>query len=173
MLDKYRPNIESLDRDSAALVAAHLSRRHGAEVSPDSLFDACVALGVDQADVVLAVAHDPSPLAVRALETVVGKPIERGRPALLQRHARRYEAPEGERPEPKSTLTRTPVQRTDPRRIVHVAPNPKKPGSKSYERYAAYREGMTVSEAIAAGVTSADVKWDHDHGFIRFEGEDA
>ena len=172
MLDKYRPNFDALDRDSAALIATAMTRRHGVPVSPDSLYDSCVALGVDQADVVLSVAHDPSPLAVRALETVVGKPIEHGRPALLQRHAPRYRAPEGERPEPKSKLTRAPVQRTDPRRIVYVAPNPKKPGSASYDRFARYVVGMTVTEALAAGVTGADVKWDSERGFIKFEGDE-
>ena len=173
MLDKYRTNIDSLDQESAALVASALSRRHGTPVSPDSLFDSCVALGVDQADVVLAVAHDPSPLAVRALETVVGKPIEYGRPALLQRHAPRYKSESvPQRAEPKSKLTRAPVQRTDPRKIVYVAPNPKKPGSASYDRFSRYVAGMTVTEAIAAGVTAADVKWDSERGFIKFEGDE-
>lgn len=173
MLDKYRKNIDSLDPESAALVASALSRRHGTTVSPDALFDSCVALGCDQADVVLAVAHDPSPLAVRALETVVGKPIEYGRPALLQRNARRYQSAEvPQRAEPKSKLTRTPVQRTDPRKIVYVAPNPKKPGSASYDRFSRYVAGMTVTEAIAAGVTAADVKWDSERGFIKFEGDE-
>lgn len=173
MLDKYRPNFDALDQDSAALIASAMTRRHGVPVSPDALYEACVSLGVDQADVVLSVAHDPSPQAIRALETVVGKPIEYGRPALLQRHERKYKSSDvPQRTEPKSKLSRTPVQRTDPRKIVFVAPNPKKPGSASYDRFARYVAGMTVTEALAAGVSSADVKWDSERGFIKFEGDE-
>jgi hypothetical protein len=51
--------------------------------------------------------------------------------------------------------------------ISSIVSNPKKSGSASYDRFAKYREGMTVSEAIAAGVTMADVKWDSERGFIQ------
>jgi hypothetical protein len=49
---------------------------------------------------------------------------------------------------------------TDPRVIVSVLPNPKRPGSASFDRYALYRVGMTVDEAIAAGVKREDIAWD-------------
>lgn len=45
--------------------------------------------------------------------------------------------------------------------------NPKKPGSKSYDRFACYANGQTIEQAIAAGVTMADVKWDAAHRFIK------
>ena len=48
--------------------------------------------------------------------------------------------------------------------------NPKKNGSAGHARFALYHEGMTVGEALAAGVWSADITWDIDHGFIRVEG---
>jgi hypothetical protein len=50
---------------------------------------------------------------------------------------------------------------------LRVEGNPKRKGSKSYDRFK-YRNGMTVSQAIAqeGGPTYADLKWDSEHGFI-------
>lgn len=47
-----------------------------------------------------------------------------------------------------------------------VASNPKRIGSASRARFALYRPGMTVAQAISAGVRSADVRWDLAHQFI-------
>lgn len=47
--------------------------------------------------------------------------------------------------------------------------NPKRQGSASYDRFAAYKDGMTVKEAVAAGVLYADLSWDVGHGFIKVE----
>lgn len=44
--------------------------------------------------------------------------------------------------------------------------NPKRAGSKSHDRFANYKTGMTVESAIKAGVTYADLSWDVGHGFI-------
>jgi hypothetical protein len=50
---------------------------------------------------------------------------------------------------------------------LRVDSNPKRKGSKSYDRFK-YRNGMTVAQAIAqeGGPTYADLKWDSEHGFI-------
>lgn len=50
---------------------------------------------------------------------------------------------------------------------VLVASNPKKVGSKARDRFDLYRSGSTVAEAIRAGVTMADVKYDAAHRFVR------
>lgn len=47
--------------------------------------------------------------------------------------------------------------------------NPKRPGSAAHERFAAYGTGTTVSEALKAGATYADLSWDVGHGFIKVE----
>lgn len=49
---------------------------------------------------------------------------------------------------------------------LRVESNPKRKGSKSYDRFAHYKNGMTVDAAIKAGVLYADLKWDSEHGFI-------
>jgi len=44
--------------------------------------------------------------------------------------------------------------------------NPKRAGSKGAERFAKYKDGMTVEEATKVGITAADLKWDTDKKFI-------
>lgn len=55
---------------------------------------------------------------------------------------------------------------------LKVEGNPKRPGSKAYERFAAYRNEMTVKEALDAGVLTADLVYDAQHGFIEIAGWD-
>lgn len=58
------------------------------------------------------------------------------------------------------------VQADDSRKIVSVVPNPKR--GKSAERFALYRKGMTVAQALAAGLTRGDIAWDSKREFIKF-----
>jgi len=52
------------------------------------------------------------------------------------------------------------------RRLASVAPNPKRPGSASWDRYQLYRVGETEAEHIARGVLPADIRWDSTRGFV-------
>ena len=49
---------------------------------------------------------------------------------------------------------------------VLVQANPKKPGSKSFARFALYKTGMTIGEFEKAGGRAGDVNWDTKHNFI-------
>ncbi len=53
--------------------------------------------------------------------------------------------------------------------------NPKKEGSKTRTRFALYREGMTIAQALDAGITTADLVYDRDHKYVVFHkpGEEA
>lgn len=172
MLAKYQSNFDSLDPECADLLADALLRRYPdfGRVDSTQIFMRCEEMSIDHADVVMSLAHDSSPLAVRTLEALIGKPIEQGWPCLKgpSPKPKTDEGAPAPAREPKQRVARNTV--TDPRVIVYVAPNPKKPGSASFERFALYREGMTVNEAIAAGVKREDIAWDSDpkRGFIRF-----
>lgn len=48
--------------------------------------------------------------------------------------------------------------------------NPKKPGSKTHGRFACYSHGMTIQQAIDAGIQTGDLTYDRDHGFVQFHG---
>lgn len=50
-----------------------------------------------------------------------------------------------------------------------VGGNPKRAGSKAYDRFECYTSGQTVKEAKAAGVTAIDVAYDYKHGFITLD----
>ena len=45
--------------------------------------------------------------------------------------------------------------------------NPKRPGTKCYEHFKLYRDGMTVADYLKVGGTRGDVNWDVAHGFIK------
>lgn len=47
--------------------------------------------------------------------------------------------------------------------------NPKREGSASHARFAAYKSGQTVAEALAAGLTTGDFHHDVAHGFISID----
>lgn len=179
MLAKYQPNFAALSAEAEALVASALLRRHPSLPAyvPGSLFRLCETAGLDQADVVCAVAAESSPLAVQAMEILAGIPVTVGHPCLRGPSPKPAPAPESAsesapRPAPaprEPRAARTGV--TDPRVIVNIVPNPKRPGSASHARYELYRAGMTVDEAIAAGVKREDIAWDSasSRGFITLE----
>lgn len=166
MLDKYRSSLASLTPEASALVSGALLRRYpGLPLPSSDLFSVCSDAGLTQADLVCAVASDSSPLAVQALEVVAGIPVTLCPPRTFARSLRPVAstAPASPRAprEASAPRPRTPT-RTDPRIIVSVLPNPKRVGSESHARYELYRVGMTVTEAIAAGVRPADIAWDSD-----------
>lgn len=170
MLAKYQQNFAALSPEAEALVASALLRRHPdlPAYVPGGLFRLCEEAGLDQADVVCAVASEASPLAVQAMEVLAGIPVVVGHPCLSGPAPRpEPQSAEAEATAParearaKPRAERTPRSGvTDPRIIVSVAPNPKRPGSASHARYELYRVGMTVDEAIAAGVRREDIAWD-------------
>jgi hypothetical protein len=51
-----------------------------------------------------------------------------------------------------------------------VSGNPKRSGSKAHGRFESYKEGMTVKQALDAGVTTPDLIYDASHSFIKIEG---
>ena len=55
---------------------------------------------------------------------------------------------------------------------LKVQGNPKRAGSKAYDRFALYRDGMTVAEALDAGITTPDLVYDSKHGLVAIEGYD-
>lgn len=160
MLARYRENFDSLTMEEAAHVAAAIQSAYPdvpvGDGAPRPLFEICDEAGLGQADVVMSMARDATALGVVCLEKIVGRPI-----------VRPSERPAAQRT-PRTPRVRGPaVRRTDPRVILSVAPNPKKPGSKSWPRYELYRVGMTVSEFVEAGGSMADVAWDTERGFIK------
>lgn len=53
---------------------------------------------------------------------------------------------------------------------VLVEANPKREGTKSYERFAIYADGMSTEEFKRLGGRAKDLKWDERHGFIQLIG---
>jgi hypothetical protein len=51
-----------------------------------------------------------------------------------------------------------------------VPANPKRSGSKAFNRFALYKDGQTCDEALTAGVVTPDLVYDAAHGYIAIEG---
>jgi len=162
ILAKYQPNFESLGPDEAYYLAdaMHLPEKHALDGL--AIFEVADEAGMDQADVVMTLAHDPSLRGVQVVEKLIGKPIVRQRTVVSRTGSSGGGTPR----------KRVSVAKDDPRVISYVGPNPKKAGSASFDRFALYKVGMTVSEFLAAGGTMGDVKWDAERSFIKFEGDE-
>ena len=78
------------------------------------------------------------------------------------------EPPQAKSPEPETMphgREFRPPYEPDDVIYVMVAENPKRPGSTSAARFGKYRDGMTVKEALDAGL-KRDLAWDWEHRFI-------
>lgn len=156
ILPKYQPNFERLGTEEALHLAHAMALPESDQLSGLDIYQVGNEAGLDQADVVMSLATDSSPLGVRVVETLVGHPITRARQSPPRVRGQRVRG--------------VSVRRSDPRRIAFVIePNPKKAGSASADRFAHYEVGVSVDEFVKRGGTLGDVKWDLEHGFIRLE----
>lgn len=84
---------------------------------------------------------------------------------LLPREEQAASRASGQQVRPATEQTAAEFSDTDV--IVSVAPNPKKPGSATHERYKLYQEGSTIAHVRALGITLADLRWDIARGFVQ------
>ena len=131
----------------------------------DALLAYCRQEHVSQAEVIMGLRNDTRVEAISAVEKLIMKPIDRRTPAEVNRER------EGDKPKPQiAAPVRASEAQTDTRIIrVLVAENPKRKGTASYERFARYRDGMSVAEFVKAGGTQGDLRWDQERGFVRLE----
>lgn len=171
MLERYRPTLAALDPGAARYLALRLAQ-HSSEIvehlpptlaessasfTGDMLYDACHSAGLFQCEVVMAVAADAAPAAVRALETFVGHPL-RAPEESRQEREKRVLAPV-ETPSKKRTVS-------DPRVVLTVAANPRREGTAAHAGYDCWAVGSTVDECIAAGLPPRYVRKDVARGRV-------
>lgn len=175
MIPRYLPHFTALAPAQAHLVAQALrllDEGDGPEtVTGTDLYLRCEAAELDQADVIMALASDPTPEAVATVACLLGRPIDvrrRGESAYDPVTGRLIDQETGQATGRRSGPARssTSQPRHDPRVVVSVAENPKKPGSGSHTRYAHWAVGRTVTECMALGLTTADVRYDLDRGYV-------
>jgi len=53
---------------------------------------------------------------------------------------------------------------------IKYGPNPKRPGSKSFDRYASFMKAKTVGEALKLGATKGDLFWEYERGDYKVLG---
>jgi hypothetical protein len=176
MPDKHLLAIWGLTEEQADLVWQRCQQRSikfpkKADIPKDerkkSLINALVKARMDQADVIMAMVREVSTEGVKAIEQMVGKPITR-----LEEKARKTRDARPEKPQKTSTGRKKTLQFSSTQTIhLLVKENPKKKGGAPYERFAKYTEGMSVQDALSAGVFEADIVWDVKHKFIELMDE--
>lgn len=170
MLNRYHPAFTTLTHTDAFFVASALGivdqEDTPENITGEDLYERCEASGYDQASVVVALAGSRSPMASAIIAHLMGKPIrkchvgESGLDPLVPEQTAFKRA--------KPSSPRSP--KSDPRIVVSVAPNPKRVGSATHGRYAFWVVGESVGEAMARGLTPADVAHDIKKGFVVLEG---
>jgi hypothetical protein len=71
--------------------------------------------------------------------------------------------------ETSTKSARQPKIRDDQKIYVLAEKNPKRVGSKAYDYFEAYQDGMTVEEYLANGGDRGNLNWDSTHGIVRVE----
>lgn len=158
ILPKYEPHFDRLSQEQAHYLAEAIGVPFDGDINGHDLYEIATEAGMDQADVVMSLATDITTTGIEVIETIVGRPIVRQRPAGSPRSSG-----------PRRTSN---VRKSDPRKISWVGDNPKKAGSSAHARFALYTVGDTIDQFIAKGGTMGDVKWDHERGFIKLEGDE-
>ena len=153
MLDHYRDNIAMLHPAEIDLVASKLQDHHllptgPRPATPDDLYQTCLDHNLAHADLVLPLVPVPGLVARNCIEKLLGRPVTRTDPEIVETYAAHAEARVRE------------VRNVDRRTIHDIVPNPKRPGSAAHERFSMYREGMTVQEYYALGGIKQDINWD-------------
>src|SRR5262249_7580777 len=101
-------------------------------------------------------------LYLRYPDAVSGQP-EKGRAVVAkEKGAAGPKKKVASRKQPRAGATATDAGRP----LAKWVPNPKKPGTASHARYAAYEGAATVGAFLAAGGTRADLRWDAEHGYV-------
>jgi hypothetical protein len=105
----------------------------------------------------------PGPAARAALAALTGVPVTVCPPRTYALDwDDRPRCADGPPPPPRSRTARS-----DPRVVLAFAPNPKKPGTAAYARYALYATGRTCDELRRAGMRAEDFRYDVAHGFLQ------
>lgn len=172
ILSKYEPAFRELttaelDRVMVGLAAQHPDLLEIEDLeSGDDLLEYCRANHISQAEVIMGMATDISPVAVMAVERLCMRPIDRRSPSQVERER------EAASPRPVIASVSSREATTDQRVIrILVEGNPKRAGTSAHDRFARYQDGMTVAQFLSRGGTRGDLSWDQERRFIRIDPE--
>ena len=190
MIPAHAANFARLTLDEAVMLTEHLVRSQlipepTTPTQIDGITVATMCQDLSHAEVILSIADTTSSTFVSIMSKLLARPLymcargETGEPPV-DILGRPLQTPIGHRlgqPAPEPALPRSVTRHLppppprittlrDPRVIATVAPNPKRPDSKSFPRYALYRPGMTVSEYVQLGGRREDIKYDVGKGYI-------
>lgn len=131
------------------------------EISGEWLFQKCREMGLDHASCVFPLCRESDDLGRGVLEKLIGRPISQWRPTPSRQPPLRVVEGGGSGKVAGATAGFSPDLL-----VVSVVPNPKQPGSATYQRFRYWVEGDTLAQCMARGLTRADVSWDTERRFV-------
>lgn len=148
-------------RDRARLVDAFESWKHGEPLPQDAkellwskVYGAAATPSDDPAEIVRIIKEDRTFREGRVLRSI--NTDERSSAINPKQKEVDMTAEARKRVDENSTITV----------VTEEGKNPKRAGSKAFNRFAFYVDGQTVKEAKAAGVQATDISYDLAHGYI-------
>lgn len=112
-----------------------------------------------------------APKAKRAkakAEKTPAKAAKQGKGTKAEAKASKSSSKAGKAPKKEAT-GRPPLFQDGQKIKLLVKENPKREGTGAYERFAIYKNGMTVAQYLAAGGKRSSLKYDTEHGFIEIK----
>ena len=146
--EEFEPSNFDLPKVHAMLLRR--AARQGASIRAKELLETLDPARISEGEVEMATAKkSPKPVAKKAAPAEAKKsPVKKAAPAPAEKSG----------PGRKSAFNDT------MKITVLVKENPKR--AKAAERFALYKNGMTIADYVAAGGTLADVRWDTKMNFI-------
>lgn len=166
---RYHDAFRSLTADEVdccilGLMPTHPDLADLEDFDGEQLLAYCLSEHISQAEVIMGMYKMSDAIAISATERLLMKPIDRRTPTEI------WEAERAARPRPIAATVSSREATTDARVIrILSETNPKRPGTSAHERFAKYRDGMTVAEFLRAGGTRGDISWDTERGFVRLD----
>lgn len=165
--DAFRSlTVDEVDAIILGLMPDHPDLADLEDFDGEQLLQYCISEHISQAEVVMSLRNQTTVVAISATERLIMRPIDRRTPTEI------FEAERAARPRTIVAPVSARDVTTDLRIIrVLAETNPKRRGTSAHDRFAKYRDGMTVAEFLRVGGTRGDLTWDQERSFIRLDPE--
>jgi hypothetical protein len=152
MLKRYRERIDGLPASCRGVVISAL----GLVEYPEHLYEVLDGAGQSQADVVLSLLREGSPVSLRAAESLMGFQIHKCPAGLRDACPERSLWAQAQWALGLLGPETGPV--SDGRLVTRLTPNPRLPTTPSWQRFRLLRVGMSVGQFLVRGGTRRDVR---------------
>lgn len=165
---RHAEAIERLGREEFALLNSKIIAAVGRRTpfrTRAALIKLCETPSVHPRDLQMPFVRETDELGLAVLECLVGHKIVRG-PTIVPRKFQPILKPKRKRRANGHSGGTVVAAKGDMVIRMLVRENPKREGSAAALRFAKYRDGIRVADAMERGVRASDLRYDQRHGYI-------